>query len=284
MTKQKYILWVDDEQFSLQHHIDELEMRGLTVRHATSVREAKDAITAKQPDLVIIDMMMATGDDDGSLDSRGGLASGLVLAKWLIQNFPQIPFLGCSGAVGEDVRDLFQKHGAGFIRKPFRTDEIMIQIEKALGVSSPSSISTFIVHGHDETAKLELKNYIQNTLRWPEPKILHEQPSLGRTLIEKFESEAGMASIVFVLLTPDDKIEGTEGSNFSKRRSRQNVIFEMGYFVGVLGRLSGRVLLLHKGPLELPSDLSGIVYIDISHGISAASEAIRREVQHITKA
>ena len=285
MTIRKDILWVDDDEYLIQFFTDKLEMRGHTVRHASNVREAKEAITAKQPDLVIIDVMMPTGEDHDSLDSHGGFRSGLVLAKWITQNFPQVTFIGCSNAafIGE-VPEFFEKHGAGFIHKLFMSNGITDRIERALGLNDHSPIATFIVHGHDDTAKLELKNYIQNTLRWPEPTILHEQPSLGRTVIEKFEDEARKASVVFVLLTPDDKIAGNADSNATKRRSRQNVIFEMGYFLGVLGRQSGRVLLLHKGPLELPSDLSGVVYIDISHGIASAGEEIRREVQLIKTA
>ena len=63
-----------------------------------------------------------------------------------------------------------------------------------------------------------------------------------------------------------------------KRRARQNVILELGFFLGTLGRRSGRVFLLYKGPLELPSDLGGVVYIDISKGIEAVSDQIRREI------
>lgn len=139
-------------------------------------------------------------------------------------------------------------------------------------------IKCFIVHGHDETAKLQLKNYLQNILRLPEPIILHEQPSLGRTIIEKFEAYAVQANLVFVLLTPDDRMSTNEQSDQEKRRARQNVIFEMGYFLGQLGRSSGRVLLLHKGNIDIPSDIAGIIYIDISHGIEAAGENIRREL------
>jgi predicted nucleotide-binding protein len=60
-----------------------------------------------------------------------------------------------------------------------------------------------------------------------------------------------------VLLTPDD-VAVTTGSNDAKRRSRQNVIFEMGFFCAAFGRRSGRVILLHKGPIELPSDIAGV--------------------------
>lgn len=57
-----------------------------------------------------------------------------------------------------------------------------------------------------------------------------------------------------------------------KRRARQNVIFELGFFLGVLGRESGRVILLYVNPLELPSDLSGLIYIDVTNGIESAGK------------
>src|SRR5208283_5423572 len=98
-----------------------------------------------------------------------------------------------------------------------------------------------------------------------------------KTLIEKFESFARKIDCAFILLTPDDKVL-SNGTNDEKRQSRQNVIFELGFFYASLERLSGRVILLHKGPIELPSDISGIVWIDIGDGIAAAGEEIRKEV------
>lgn len=138
-------------------------------------------------------------------------------------------------------------------------------------------IKSFIVHGHDDSLKLDLKNYLQNTLKLPEPIILHEQPSRGKTIIEKFESVSSQVNLVFVLLTPDD-VYAEGGENGEIRRARQNVIFEMGYFMGKMGRGSGRVILLYKGRLDLPSDISGVIYINVSNGISASGEDIRREI------
>jgi CheY-like chemotaxis protein len=58
-------------------------------------------------------------------------------------------------------------------------------------------------------------------------------------------------------------------------------LLELGYFLGIFGRLSGRVFLLHKGPLDLPSDLSGVIYIDIKNGVEAAGEKIRKELDRV---
>jgi predicted nucleotide-binding protein len=64
-----------------------------------------------------------------------------------------------------------------------------------------------------------------------------------------------------VLLTPDD-IGYLSGEERAPRlRARQNVIFELGFFVGSLGR--NRVCVLKKGDIELPSDWLGIVYMPL---------------------
>ena len=40
--------------------------------------------------------------------------------------------------------------------------------------------------------------------------------------------------------------------------------------------------MLYYPPLELPSDISGIVYINISKGIEAIGEEIRKEIQNVS--
>ena len=138
--------------------------------------------------------------------------------------------------------------------------------------------SVFIVHGHDERALLELKNFLQNVLGLPEPIVLREKPNGGRAIIEKFEDYAESVDVVFVLLTPDDagrKITTDE----DRRRARQNVIFEFGFFFGRIGRDTGKVIVLSKGGVELPSDIQGIAWISIDGGINAAGEEIRREMK-----
>ena len=133
----------------------------------------------------------------------------------------------------------------------------------------------FIVHGHDHKLLYELKDYLQNRLKFPEPTILMQQPDSGRTIIEKFEDCSSDVDGAMVLLTPDDLAEAKVGTI---KRARQNVIFELGYFVAKFGRKSGRVLLLHSGETEIPSDLNGVIYIDVSGGIESAGEKIRKEL------
>jgi predicted nucleotide-binding protein len=141
------------------------------------------------------------------------------------------------------------------------------------------NVRSFIVHGHDHQSLYELVYYLQNTLKLDEPAVLQNMPNEGKTLIEKFESEAELTDLVFVLLTPDDELAKDSDTETEKYRARQNVIFEMGFFLGKLGRKSGKILLLHKGPLDIPSDIAGIGYIDITSGIESAGEQIRRELR-----
>jgi len=120
-----------------------------------------------------------------------------------------------------------------------------------------SNRKVFVVHGRDEAAKLAVARFLE--AMGFEPIILHEQANRGDTIIEKFERNADVGFAV-VLLTPDD-IGGPKDAKEFQPRARQNVIAELGYFVGTLGR--GRVLPLLKGALEIPTDFSGVVYTEM---------------------
>lgn len=109
----------------------------------------------------------------------------------------------------------------------------------------------------------------------PPPSILREQANLGRTLIEKFEQHAAEACYAIIILTPDD--EGGRKGTPAGPRPRQNVIFEMGYFYGILGRDKVSVL-LHPG-VEKPSDIDGIAYINFDD-TGAWKTELYRELEH----
>ncbi|QUH25547.1 TIR domain-containing protein [Serpentinicella alkaliphila] len=111
----------------------------------------------------------------------------------------------------------------------------------------------FLVHGHNEAALHETARFIEKLDQ--EIIVLREQPNGGKTIIEKFEEYSNVGFAV-VLLTPDDK-----GCliNEDDSKVRQNVIFELGYFIGKLGR--NRVCALYHSGVELPSDYSGILFV-----------------------
>ena len=119
----------------------------------------------------------------------------------------------------------------------------------------------FIVYGHDEAAKHAVARFVK---RFDiEPIILDEQPDQGQTIIEKFEDHADETGFAIVLLTPDDVGESKEKANEPRPRARQNVILELGYFLGKLGR--ERVCVLYNEGVELPSDIHGILYVPMNN-------------------
>ena len=120
----------------------------------------------------------------------------------------------------------------------------------------PVGKRVFIVHGHDEAAKETVARFVERL--GLTPVILHEQANSGNTTIEKLEAHMDVDFAV-VLLTPDDVGSSASAPSSPKSRARQNVVLELGLFVGVLGRK--KVCALHKGDLELPSDYHGVLYV-----------------------
>jgi predicted nucleotide-binding protein len=133
-------------------------------------------------------------------------------------------------------------------------------ISKYVKVPNPNANSArnvFLVHGHDEGVRESVARFVEK-LELPAI-VLLERPNLGRTIIEKFEQEAKNVGYAIILLTPDD-LGGVKGQeDNTQERARQNVIFELGYFISKLGR--NKVCLLYKGNVEIPSDLFGVLYI-----------------------
>lgn len=114
----------------------------------------------------------------------------------------------------------------------------------------------FVVHGHDSGAKDSAARAIEGL--GLKPVILHEQATRGMTIIEKLEQHAD-ACFAVVILTADDLGASRKEPDKRLPRARQNVIFELGLFIGRLGR--GQVFALKKDDVELPSDYVGVGYI-----------------------
>ncbi len=114
----------------------------------------------------------------------------------------------------------------------------------------------FIVHGHDQNAVLEMARTIE---KWGfEAVILHEQPDLGLTIIEKIEKHTDVDYAVVLYTECDYGRSKEETVSEEKFRARQNVVFEHGYLIGKLGR--NNVCAVVKGNVETPGDINGVVY------------------------
>lgn len=128
--------------------------------------------------------------------------------------------------------------------------------EQIISKKVSSSNKIFIVHGHNQGIKEAVARFIEKLDL--EAVILHEKPSKGRTIIEKF-SDYSDVHFAIVLLTADDIGKEKDSSEDSKPRARQNVIFELGYFIGKLSR--SRVCALYEEGVEIPSDYQGVIFI-----------------------
>lgn len=128
--------------------------------------------------------------------------------------------------------------------------------------------NVFIVHGHDGELKYQIARLLEKLDL--EPIILHEQVNTSRTIIEKIEKYGKEAQAAIILFTPDDVGRANSETDI-KARGRQNVVFEAGYFMGLLGR-SNTILVVSDDSIELPGDLSGVVYSGVSSEFEIARE------------
>ena len=129
----------------------------------------------------------------------------------------------------------------------------------------------FIVHGHDEQILNKVELFIRRI--GLEPVILRETASKGMTIIEKIEQNSNVAFAIILYTGCDEgRLKGTTTLN---ERARQNVVFEHGYMVAHLKR-SNVVALYEKG-VEIPGDLSGVIYIGLER--SDWKQQVMRELQ-----
>lgn len=154
---------------------------------------------------------------------------------------------------GVDVLDKFIKGPVGY--KVEKTKRELSQIDDR-------SNKIFIVHGHNEEMK-------QTTARFLEsfglhPVILHDEPNQGRTIIEKFSDYSDVRYAVILLSADDLAYTKNDKPENAKHRARQNVILELGYFLGRLGRDKVAAIYEKAQEIEIPSDFSGVLYIEYS--------------------
>jgi predicted nucleotide-binding protein len=158
--------------------------------------------------------------------------------------------------------ETYKQRSLGLLASAIQSLEEQLEPEPLEGAAQAdpqrATNKVFVVHGHDEGAKHELARFLERIEL--EAVILQERPNQGRTIIEKFQACADEVGFAVVLFTPDD-LGAAKAASAPADRARQNVVFELGYFVAKLGR--GKVCLLRKGDVEIPSDLYGVIYTEL---------------------
>ncbi len=263
--KGRRALVVDDDSTFGERLASGLKLYGMSEAVAVTDCDAATAAATEDPyDIAIIDLYLPQRSGD-----KGTQMLGEPLASNFANEFPAMRLLAMSAfarGVPEPTEHLF----AGFLSKPdlHGRNGLRLLAERAADTLEESQGPRFfIVHGHDN-ALLEIVREICRELTQREPVVLRDQANSGATIIEKFESYARRSDLVVALFTPDDDGPGD-------RRARQNVVFETGFFFGKLQRTSGRVLIVFRGDLEIPSDISGLVYIDGS----GSPDQLRAQIQ-----
>jgi len=154
---------------------------------------------------------------------------------------------------------------------------LRLESAKKREVRKPKSRMVFVAHGKDNYNKEILQKMLK---QWKlEPVIIANLPHEGVSLLDKVISYAGKVSYGFVLMTPDDL--GALRSRFKrgnlKNRGRQNVVFEYGLLIGLLGK-ENTCLIIKESGIEKPSDINGQTYVSFDSNISERREEIRREL------
>jgi predicted nucleotide-binding protein len=158
-----------------------------------------------------------------------------------------------------------RSEGFGSMRRTFEADMAPEPTYAKLTLPTQRN-KVFLAHGHDATTRMLVERFIEKM--GLETIVLANQPGQSMTIIEKFEKYAAEVNYAVIVITPDD-VGGLQPgltANAQQERARQNVIFELGFFVGRLGR--GKICLLRKGNVEMPSDLHGVSDISIGEGSS----------------
>ncbi len=133
--------------------------------------------------------------------------------------------------------------------------------------------NVFLIHGQDEAKWRELKDILRSDFG-VNAIVLMEKPDAGcKTIIEKFEYYAQTCSYAVAVFTPDDEVKSGEKAYL---QARPNVIYELGWFCGRIGR-HGAMLLLKEGT-SVFSDFGGVIQKRFKENISEQIMEMRKEL------
>ncbi len=201
--------------------------------------------------------------DPGTTQYRRFIGAGDIAysAMFFVMDGPPTPLSEYTQGASKNKRDSIALLGEAI--RSLGEDLVEATPVTAVEVKSAAKFTLsrdiFVVHGHDEGARESVARFLEKL--GFRPIILHEQANRGKTIVEKVEAHSNV-SFAVVLLTPDD-VGGKSGAELGPR-ARQNVILELGYFIGLLGR--ERVCALKRGDVEVPTDFAGIVYVAFEEG------------------
>ncbi|MBI2759792.1 MAG: nucleotide-binding protein [Chloroflexi bacterium] len=256
------ILFVDNDVNFLSGRKERLVKNGYQVISASSPKKAWEILGQRKVDLVILDIRL--NDDTDERD-----VSGLKLAKEIAAL--QLPIIVLTAyPVPEYIIEILRIVGdasslkVDIVGKQEGYEAMSLAISRTTTImnfkgrpqkrkSEAAKRDVFLVYGHDHLAKQEVMGFLARI--GVHAIDISTRPSQGRTIIDQIKHYSPV-DFAIVLLTSDDIVFSNGGTK--SRRPRQNVVFELGLFIGMLG--SDRVCTLRKGNTEILSDYHGVIY------------------------
>jgi len=93
------------------------------------------------------------------------------------------------------------------------------------------------------------------------PLVMSEEPSQGKKIVENFSRDYADVAFAVVLLSPDDfAYAKNEAATKRKLRPQQDVVFELGFLLGKLGKGNVLVFFRECANFEIPTDFEGIKF------------------------
>jgi len=262
------VLLIEDDYLFAQEVREDIrrELQDIDVDvigNESSFLEHFPEIQSTPPDAIILDLMLPFSRHQPHLSSNepeSHVSGGMRCLKRLLEgsrtkSIPVIVHSAGGMLPGDFPGNVLWVPKSGDARP------LLSAIRSALFLGwTESEQRVFVVHGHDEHAKEVVARLLERLgLR---PVILQEQPNGGAAILDKLEAHS-RAAFAIVLLTPDDVGAQKDHSASPLPRARQNVILELGFFLGRLGK--ARVCTLLKETVEIPSDYHGILYVKMDH-------------------
>ena len=213
---------------------------------------------------------------DGSLDDLKTLVDGLGFpGKWQTDAAGKEAFRTISNGIlnywPSKGTIMFQGKGC----EKFEEAYVRATAGSSASEAADTGKKVFVVYGHDDQARRDLELFLLRLKL--EPYIMQSNATATKVIIEVLEGEIPEHSFGIVLLTPDDYgYAKTETETDRQPRARQNVILELGMLLGRLGR--GKLAILIKGNVEIPSDLNGVLYIKFNEKITEGGMKLMKKL------
>jgi predicted nucleotide-binding protein/CheY-like chemotaxis protein len=275
MFVEKLILIVDDIDDEVAYIQELVAGCGSRFERARDWREALELLRSRHVDGLFLDLNLGTTQEDGFILMERMLTEKLSVPTQIVSHTAdlvgviaacsQYPFVRRAPIPKKDIH-VHRRFIEEFIRDP-----------GAPVRSVRGDATVFIVHGRDHAQRDRIASILQGL--GVTPVILDRAAREGATLIELFEMCASRVVYAIVVMTGDDVgYLGTYAAG-KRLRARQNVVFELGFFYGKIGR--NRVLCLTQPDVERPSDIDGIVYEDLSRSDHEIERRIMKELQAV---